>query len=86
MIKGVTKNYIEIRSRNNDAFDKIIVILKDDPIPPDENELIETALLMTAKIPNCIKRNNHSFIYSFLSGLLGSALTAMVIIACFWFV
>ena len=86
MIKGVTKNFIEIRPRKNDAFDKIIVILKDTPIPLDENELIDTALLMTAKIPEYTNKKNSTFFYSFLCGLLGSAVTSIIIIICLWFV
>ena len=85
MIKGVTKSYIEIRPRNNDPFDKIIIILKDTPNIPDENELIDTALLMTAKIPNCIRKKNSIDFYSFICGLLVSALTALIIF-CLWFV
>ena len=71
MIKGVHKNVIEIKG-NNDNFEKIIIVLKNTPQIPNENELIEQALLMTGKLPHRVSRSSkmYTIIMSSISGAI----------------
>ncbi len=86
MIKGVVKNYIEINPRNNEDFEKIIVILKNPPDQPDDDEIINSAMLMLGKSPNCIRSNNRYFLKMLICGLSGSLITTAAIMIYMWFV
>ena len=55
MIKGVTKNIIEINPRNHDYFEKLIIILKNEPDTLNIEEIHKCAFLMAGqKPPSCI--------------------------------
>jgi len=74
MLKGVNKNIIEINDRYNENFEKIIIILKDRPAIPDDDELIKNALLMVGKVP--VKFNYTNKILTMtMCGLAGAILS-----------
>ena len=83
MIKGVTKNIIEINPRNHDYFEKLIVILKNTPVTPTEEEISENAFLIVGqKPPACInkKPDNINNILYMLIGAISALLCCAVII------
>lgn len=75
MIKGVTKSIIEINPRNHDYFEKLIVILKNNPDTPDEEELRKCAFLMAGqKPPSCVHDQSEAA-KMILSALIGAVCT-----------
>lgn len=71
MIKGVSKNIIELNPRGHDYFEKVIIILKEAPEPPDSEELHKyAALLFEEDAPSVVKKR--SFPKLLISGLIGT--------------
>lgn len=54
LIKGVTKNVIEINNINSEYFEKAIIILKDDCSPNDDEIRRETQITI-GKVPVFLK-------------------------------
>ena len=86
MIKGITKNIIEINPRNHDYFEKLIVILKNTPDIPTEEEISENAFLLAGqKPPAFINRKPDNFknilylLIGAVSALLCSAVTLLFV-------
>lgn len=77
MIKGITKSIIEVSPRSHDYFEKLIIILKNTPDMPDEDELRRYALLMAGqKPPSCVSRRRGT-VKCLLFALMG-AVTALL--------
>lgn len=81
MIKGVSKNIIEVQPRNNRYYERIIIILKDIP-SNDEYEFIEHHTeQMLKSTPTAVPRQNN-IIYSLILAVSG-ALTAISAVLLF---
>ena len=75
MIKGVTKNIIEINPRNHDYFEKLIIILKNNPNIPDEEELKKCAFLMVGQKPPSCAHDPSKTVKMILCALIGAVCT-----------
>ncbi len=86
MIKGVTKNIIEINPRNHDYFEKLIIILKNAPEIPDEEDLLKNAFLMIGQTPPSIINKHTDIIKMSLCILSGALISLLCCIAIRLFV
>lgn len=86
MIKGVTKNIIEINPRNHDYFEKLIIILKNIPDTPDEDELQRNAFLMIGQTPPSIINKHSDNIKMILCTLIGAVISLLCCIVIRLFV
>ena len=78
MIKGVTKNVIEINNMNSEYFEKAIIILKEN-CPVDENELRREAQLAIGDPPEFLKSlKNHVRIKMAICGVMGALGAALL--------
>ena len=77
MIKGVTKNIIEIRPGNHDYYEKIILILKEIPECPSKDELEQCAALIFDDIPPSMIKNRKSRLLSSLILILCSSIISI---------
>lgn len=85
MIKGVNKSIIEIDPKGHSYFEKLIVILKDIPELPSDEEIKNCAILMLGKTPSSFRKRN-SVLKMLLCGLLGAVITAGVLFLLYLFV
>lgn len=76
MIKGVSKNIIEVNPREHDYFEKVIIILKESPDNPDENVLRQNiSLLIGEKPPTIALKHRTDFFKLFSASLIGSVIS-----------
>ncbi len=85
MIRGVSRNIIEISPRNCDYFEKLIVIPKSNNNLSSE-ELEKFALLIAGRQPDFLTKKETGFKEMLLSFLLGVASVIIFISVIFLFV
>lgn len=51
MIKGVNKSIIEVNTKDNEYFDKLIIFLKDNSINMNEEDLMRSVSLIIGHKP-----------------------------------
>ncbi len=82
MTKGVAKNIIEIRSHENDYFEKLIVILKNDNCI-SEDELEKYAYLAAGKKPDFLSHRKSLLPEMLLCSAIGAF--SAIICCCVFF-
>ena len=81
MIKGVTKNIIEVAPRDHEYFEKAIIILKSSPDLPDTETLQNYASLFLGEEPSFLNKKKTNKFLSFIFILIGILLG--MLICCF---
>lgn len=84
MIKGVTKNIIEINARNSEYFEKAIIILRDGCALPPEQLESQAKIMLGGKAPQCISRSKAQYRLRMLAcAAAGALLTASALLIAF---
>lgn len=84
MIKGVTKNVIEINEMNSEYFEKAIIILRDGCVP-DEDEIKREARLTMGEPPFFLKEiKRRTQMKMAICTVLGALISALILGTLSW--
>lgn len=87
MLKGVTKNVIEINNMENEFFDRAIIILKDSCTVKDEILRSEADLMFKSCAPDFIRVRKKNYRFKmFFCAAAGAVLSAAVSALLYLFV
>ena len=87
MIKGVTKNIIELNSRGNDYYEKIIIILKESTASPDTDDIYQYLEHLTKeRPPSVVKDKGHLSLKLLIAGVTGAVINTLVLLIILLFV
>ncbi len=87
MIKGVTKNVIELNNMESEFFERAIIILKDSCTIKDEILRKEAKLMFENNVPNFIRLRKKTYhLKMFASAVTGAILAGAVSAAFYLFV
>jgi hypothetical protein len=87
LIKGVTKNVIEINNLNSRYFERAFVVLKPDCSLPDSELRKEAELSLGSEPPSFAEKNKFNiFVKMLFSGVIGAIISVILCIILYLFV
>ncbi len=87
MLKGVTKNVIEINNMENEFFDRAIIILKDSCTIKDEILRDEADLMFKNCAPDFVKVRKRAYrLKMFFCAAAGAGISAAICVFFYMFV